>query len=135
MMILYRLLFCSLCGGGNNPKPYKGGMQGTAFITGIYYRQTSPLTAFFPFMAIKEGTVEPKKSFTQHYPEGDGAAPAPTIPSGQREDGGSYPIPNCSPKIDTHNRPVSSTPPEQLPLAATWCQQWILHLHQARRMG
>lgn len=133
MVIRYRLLFCSLWGGEITPNLTRGGCR--AQQTGIYYRQTSPLTAFFPSMAIKEGTVEPKKSFTQHYPEGNGAAPAPTIPPGQREDGGSYPIPNCSPKIDTHNRPVSSTPPEQLPLAATWCQQWILHLHQARRMG
>lgn len=94
-MILYRLFFCPRVG-EITPNPTRRGCR--AQHTGIYYRQTSPLTAFFPFMDLKEGKAGPKQSLIQHYPEGDGAAPAPSIPLAQTEDGGVLPHPKMQPQ-------------------------------------
>lgn len=94
--VTVQVIFLFTGRGEITPNPTRRGCR--AQHTGIYYRQTSPLTAFFPFVDLKEGKAGPKQSLTQHYPEGDGAAPAPSIPPGQTEDGGVLPHPKLQPQ-------------------------------------
>lgn len=137
VMLLYRLFFQPL-GGGKNPNPTRMGCR--AEHTEIYYKQTGPLTAFFPFIYLKE-RKSMIKAITQLASQGTSQKRmeqfphvTPTIRKLGRELGGSYPSLNRSPKnLCTHHRwLVSPTPREQLPPAATWCQQRILHPHTSK---
>lgn len=105
VMLLYRLFFQPL-GGGKNPDPTRMGCR--AEHTEIYYKQTGPLTAFFPFIYLKErksmikaiaqlasqGTSQQRMEQFPHV--------TPTIRKLGRELGGPTPLWTAAPKIYAH---------------------------------
>lgn len=129
--------FSSHLGGENTTNPTRMGCR--AEHTEIYYKQTSRLTAFSPFIYLKE-RKSMAKAIAQPALQGTSCCGTEQLPrvthhwGNWRGKRGVLPPSELQPQKShiQHRWPASPTPLEQLPPTATWCQQRILHLHTGK---
>lgn len=101
--------------------------------TEIHYKQICPLTAFFPFTYLRvrkntaKATAHPASQGTRW--RGTEQLLCVTATTGETGEGTAGLTPSKQQPQNHTQHMARSSPLEQIPPAATGCQQWILHLH------